>query len=114
MSTSRIISAATTAALLWACGTSAPLEVGSRFARAELISAETGGGFTLTEEDAPGLAGVSIRVPAGALSKDATITVEPADDLPAQEAVAWVGPAVEFGPSALELTQPVYIQLRVD
>ena len=65
-----------------------PLELGSRYVRAEVMSVRDGGNFAVTEQEAPDLAGVSIDVPGGALERDILIGVAPGDPLAPEDGVA--------------------------
>ncbi len=96
-----------------ACGDDT-LDLGSRYMKSAMVSASSGGGFVVTESDAAEFAGVGIDVPAGALAEDTTITVAPSDDLPSEQGVQWVGPAMDFGPDDLEFSIPATVTLRVD
>jgi len=100
-------------AFVAACGDDS-MELGSRYLQSELVTADSGGRFTVTESDSEAFAGVGIDVPAGAVAEDTTITVAPSRDLVAVDDAEWVGPAVEFGPSGLVFATPVTATLRVD
>lgn len=103
----------TAIALGSACGDEGGLRLASKYVRSETIGA-AGGGFSVTDRDAPDLAGVGIEVPPGALADEVMVTVEPADDLALDDEVEWVGPAVRFGPEGLAFSIPAELRLRVD
>lgn len=55
-----------------------------------------------------------VTIPAGALSTDTTITIDPADAPPQASGYTLVGPGYEFGPSGTHFATPAQIELHYD
>ena len=71
-------------------------------------------GGVVTPEGVPGLEGVSLSVPPGALDEDVVLTINTAPDLADQTGGASGGPTVEFTQEGLEFNVPVEITLPYD
>ena len=96
-----------------ACGDESGMQIASRYVKSETIGS-SGGQVMVAEADSQSLAGVALDVPAGALTEDTRITIEPVDDLAAQSDFEWAGPAVRFGPDGLQFDQPASMTLTLD
>ena len=67
-------------------------------------------GATITTADG----GLELDIPAGALSKETSITAEALDDSPSQDPRVIPGTTYEFGPDGTQFSVPVTIQLQYD
>jgi hypothetical protein len=94
------------AVLAAACGT----VVGSRYVKSAPVTASSGAVISVTATDSAALAGTSLSIPAGALSADTTITVEPGL-LPLVTDGEALSPVVEWGPSGLVFSTPATMTL---
>ena len=98
-------------ALLAACSTGVQ-EVGSKFVKSQVIG-PAGGVLLVTANDDGAIAGTSLTVPPGALSKSVTFTVSVFSQPVANLGGTAAGPMIGFGPSLTSFTQPVTIQIPV-
>ena len=83
----------------------------SKFIKTQLIRASTGGTLTVTAADSATYAGVSIKVPAGALAADTLLTVAPGSASIVPTGGIPAGLSVELGPSGILFSQGVLISL---
>jgi hypothetical protein len=88
---------------VFSCGTSAPPPV------SQTVGA-LGGTVEVTPAANPQLSGTKISIPAGALARDATITVSVGDDLAVAGEIA-VGPSVRLLPDGLPFYKPAALTL---
>jgi len=93
------------------CGSGQALEIASVHVKSELISAARGGSIGVTSAEHARLAGTRIEIPAAALARDTTITIDPAAANLVDADTDVAGPTVEFGPDGTQFAQPVRITL---
>src|SRR4029079_17120784 len=86
--------------------TDAAVDGGAEHLAHEVVGA-TGGTVTASN-------GVSIEIPAGALSNDVTITIDELSDVDAPEGATSVGKTIELGPEGLTFDEPVKVTLPWD
>jgi Cys-rich repeat protein len=84
-----------------ACG---PQQVGTQYLAQVNASAAQGSTLTVTNAESTELGGLTLVIPAGALDKDTTITVEVGDNVLPSTSVA--GTSALFGPSGLVFKKP--------
>ena len=94
---------------LAACG---PEVVGTRYVKSQLVKANEAAVLSITASEEPELAGTRMEIPPGALSADATLTVElNLTSILGAELTA--GPAVVFGPMETVFSKEVTLVLPV-
>ncbi len=95
-----------------ACSTSKPaggsgVASGGGESDAGVLMGPAGGTFTTPD-------GVTVQIPAGALSSNVTITVTPAPNAPLPKGAQPVGEAYAFGPEGTQFQRPVTVTLPFD
>lgn len=103
------LGAALFAGMLSACGDDV---VGSRYLASAEIS-PAGGRLAVSSDERPDLAATRLDVPAGALEKTVTITLEPSTDIGFDAEETAAGPAVDFGPDGLAFETAATMTLPV-
>jgi hypothetical protein len=97
--------------VLGACGSKNQVELGSTYVKSALIVASAGGSIEVLASDHDKLAGTKISIPAGALTKDTTITIGyDSGDIVQGETDA-IGPTVELGPEGTTFLAPVIVTI---
>ncbi len=94
---------------LFACKDSS--EIGSVHVKSELITAANGGQIDVASADHAMLAGTSIRIAAGALSQDETITIGIVNNALIDDGATVAGPAVDFGPDGTTFSAPALVTI---
>lgn len=77
------------------------------------VMAAIGGSITLTADDDPMLAGVSLRIPPGSLPRDLTVTIQRGGEDIAGTSGLPASPVVLVGPAETELLLPTHLGLPV-
>ncbi len=99
------------AAAAGGCSSGPPANPGDGVAKSQVITSAGGGTITVTPSDSMALAGTSIRIPAGALSSDTTITISPSPISVSHGAQGAAGPVVRFGPDGTKFLAAATVTL---
>ncbi|MCK6546108.1 hypothetical protein L6R52_09585 [Myxococcota bacterium] len=106
-----LVMVALSSVVLGACGSKKEVELGSTYVKSALIVASAGGSIEVAASDHDKLAGTKITIPAGALTKDTTITIgyDPGDIT--TDGTAAIGPTVELGPEGTTFLTPAVVTI---
>ena len=84
--------------------------VGTKFVKAELVTASMGGTVKVSESEEPTLKGLELEVPPGALSADTKLSVETMST-PIAKGATEVGPVAIWGPAGTKFSTPAQMKL---